>query len=274
LILSTGEETHRKEADFHDAWAESAASGRVDVDAAFESPLALENRFILGLLGDLRGKRLLDVGAGLGESSVYFAKRGADVTATDISPKMLELAESLARQHGVSISTKVAASESASFEPDSFDVVYIANTIHHSTDKSALIRNAYRYLKPGGIFVSWDPLRYNPVINIYRRMATEVRTEDERPLDVSDFKLIQNFFPDARSRFFWITGLAIFGKYYLIDRVHPNADRYWKRIYRETNRSVAWWRPLGWIDAVLTRIPGVRWLSWNVVIHARKPVGR
>ena len=39
----------------------------------------MENQWILELMGDLRGKKLLDIGAGLGESSVYFALQGADV---------------------------------------------------------------------------------------------------------------------------------------------------------------------------------------------------
>ena len=46
-----------------------------------------------------------------------------------------------------------------------------------------------RALKPGGMFFSYDPLTYNPLINVYRRMATAVRTTDEAPLTVADIRL-------------------------------------------------------------------------------------
>jgi hypothetical protein len=63
-----------------------------------------------------------------------------------------------------------------------------------------------------------------------------------------------------------VSTLTLFLKYYLIDRVHPNQDRYWKRILRETPRSLWWWWPLNAVDAVLTRVPGVRRLAWNMVM--------
>ena len=61
---------HSSESEFHDQWAQETPLAKIAVREAFEAPTALENRTILGLMGDLRGKHLLDVGAGLGESSV------------------------------------------------------------------------------------------------------------------------------------------------------------------------------------------------------------
>jgi hypothetical protein len=57
----------------------------------------------------------------------------------------------------------------------------------------------------------------------------------------------------------------------LKDRVHPNSDRYWKRILRETPQTLRWWTPLSSLDGVLTRIPGLRWLAWNMVMWGQKP---
>ncbi len=64
---------HRKEAEFHDQWAIETPLEKISVREAFEAPTAPENRFILRKMGTLTGKRVLDIGAGLGESSVYFA---------------------------------------------------------------------------------------------------------------------------------------------------------------------------------------------------------
>jgi SAM-dependent methyltransferase len=264
------EEIHAKEAQFHDDWARATPLNEIAVSAAFESPAALENKFILQQMGDLKGKRLLDVGAGLGESSVYFAKRGADVTATDLSPAMLQTIADLAKLHGVKIQTAQSAAESLNVPQAHYDLVYIANTIHHVTDRAAIFQQIHRALKPGGRFFSIDPLAYNPVIGIYRKMATAVRTEDESPLTRADLALARRYFEDVRHREFWILGLALFLKFFLIDRVHPNADRYWKRIYKETRGSLWWWMPLNWGDRVLTRLPGVRWMGWNMVMWGTK----
>jgi len=221
-------------------------------------------------MGELRGKRLLDIGAGLGESAVYFALRGARVTATDLSPGMVQCALGLARLHGVALDGVVSAAEDLQVPDETFDIVYTANTIHHVTDKARFFSEMQRVLKPGGQFYSWDPLAYNPVINVYRGMASQVRTEDEQPLTFADVKLARRYFVDVRHREFWIASLALFLKYYLIDRVHPNQDRYWKRILRETPRRLWWWHPFAWCDAMLTRLPLVRRLAWNMVMWGTK----
>ena len=54
-----------------------------------------------------------------------------------------------------------------------FDFVYVANTIHHVTSKENLFSQMRRALKPGGWFFSWDPLAYNPLINVYRKNGHE-----------------------------------------------------------------------------------------------------
>src|SRR5262249_29164366 len=138
---------HRREADFHDLWATTTDLEAIDVRAVFEGPTALENRFVLGLLGTLQGKRILDVGAGLGESTVYFALQGASVTCTDLSAEMVAAADRLAKLNGVNIAGVVTAGETLPLPEDEFDVVYVANTIHHVTDKQALLAECRRVLK-------------------------------------------------------------------------------------------------------------------------------
>ena len=262
--------THQREAAFHDAWADSTPIDDVLVRECFEAPTALENRFILSRMGNLRGKRLLDIGAGFGESSVYFALQGAQVTMTDISPGMVQTGRELARRYGVEVEAVVSQAEELGVAAETFDFVYIANTIHHVRDRDGLFQKIHRALKPGGFFFSYDPLAYNPAINAYRRMATEVRTEDEAPLTRADLRLARKYFPSVQHREFWISTLLLFVKYYAVDRVHPNQDRYWKRILRETPQSLRWWMPLRAIDSALTRLPLMRWLAWNMVMWGEK----
>jgi SAM-dependent methyltransferase len=269
--VKTNSDIHASESQFHDLWALSTPLDQIAVREAFEAPTAVENRAILALMGDLRGKRLLDVGAGLGESSVYFALLGAEVTAVDLSAGMVDCAVALAKLYGVEIQGVVQSGEELDVPENYYDIVYTANTIHHVTDKERFFRQIRRALKPGGRFYSFDPLAYNPLINGYRRMATEVRTEDEAPLTFRDVALVRKYFDKVGHREFWILTLALFLKYYLVDHVHPNRDRYWKRILRETPNSLRWWLPLQAVDTWLTRIPGLRRLAWNMVMWGEKP---
>ena len=270
MTQANSNNTAQRETQFHDAWANNTSIENVLVRECFEAPTAMENQFILSQMGEMKGRRLLDVGSGLGESSVYFALQGARVTMADISPGMVQTGQAIAKKYGVEVEGIVSSAEELDVPAESYDLVYIANTIHHVQDRELLFQKIHRALKPGGRFFSFDPIAYNPVINVYRRMATEVRTEDESPLTARDLELAKKYFPDVQHREFWISTLTLFLKYYALDRVHPNHDRYWKRILRETPESLSWWMPLRSLDALLTRIPAVRWLAWNMVMWGRK----
>jgi SAM-dependent methyltransferase len=261
---------HSREAAFHDAWASDTELSDILVRECFEAPTAMENQFILRRMGDLRGKKLLDIGAGLGESSVYFALQGAEVTTVDLSPQMVETALKLGAHYGVKLQGLVSGGETLDLQPSAYDIIYIANTIHHVQDRPSLFVQMQRALKPGGRFFSYDPLAYNPAINVYRRMATGVRTADESPLTAADVQLAEKYFLNVGHREFWVLSLLLFVKYYAKDRVNPNDDRYWKRILRETPKTLWWWLPLRTVDEWLARIPLVRWLAWNMVMWGEK----
>lgn len=261
---------HVKEEAFHDDWAAQTPVDQVCVRECFEALTAVENQYILRLMAPLAGKTVLDVGSGLGESSVYFALLGARVTMIDISPQMIEKAKQVGRYHAVEFEGRVGIGEELPVGDNEFDIVYIANTIHHVTNRRRLFEEIRRVLKANGRFFSFDPLAYNPAINVYRRIANEVRTEDESPLRRRDIALACEYFEDVQCRMFWMSTLSIFFKYYLLDRVHPNSDRYWKRILRESDSSLWWWKPLLSLDSILTRVPGLRWWAWNIVMSGLK----
>ena len=169
----------RREQAFHDQWASTIDVDGIRVSDYFEACTAPENRFILKQLGDVRGKLLLDLGCGAGENSVYFAQLGAHCVAADYSPGMVDVALQLAARNGVQIEGRVVNAMSIDIPNNTFDIVYASNLLHHIPDPKVTLREMHRILKPGGKACFWDPLRHNPVINVYRRMATEVRTEDE-----------------------------------------------------------------------------------------------
>src|ERR1700692_2747666 len=89
--LDTQKITEQKEAEFHDQWASEEDINKLTLDEAFQEYTAPENHQILKWMGKPDGLKILELGSGLGEASLYFSKNNANVTATDISPGMLEL---------------------------------------------------------------------------------------------------------------------------------------------------------------------------------------
>jgi SAM-dependent methyltransferase len=230
------DEVLRREREFHDAWAKVIDRDGIHVPDYFEACTAPENRFILRHLGDIRGKYILDLGCGAGENSVYFALRGAQCVAGDYSPEMVHLAQALAAKYGVSITGKVMNAMAIDAPDETFDVVYAANLLHHIPDPFIAVREMQRVVKPGGYVCFWDPLMHNPIINIYRRMATQVRTPDETPLPINIIHQIRPLFRSIIWDTFWLASLWIFVQFYLVEKVHPNQERYWKKIIMEHQR--------------------------------------
>ena len=259
----------QKEADFHDNWAASIDVETLDVDIYFEGSTCPENRFIMEQLGDIRGKRILDLGCGAGENSVYFSRKGAKCVASDISSGMVETALKLAEKYGVKVEGKVVNAMAIDFPDNSFDIIYAANILHHVDPQKAL-QEMYRVVKRGGKVCFWDPLKHNPIINVYRQMATSVRTEDEMPLDINIVRFLKGLFSEVQYDTFWIFSLWIFLQFYLIERVHPNQERYWKKIIYEESRLRKLYYRLESLDSLVKKIHYLRRFAWNISIVATK----
>jgi ubiquinone/menaquinone biosynthesis C-methylase UbiE len=147
--------------------------------------------------------------------------KGAECTATDSSPDMVKVALELAERYNVKIEGRVMNAMEIDFPNESFDVVYAANLLHH-VDPEIVLHEIHRVLKEGGKACFWEPLKHNPVINVYRRIAKEVRSEDEAPLDMKIINFIRSLFSDVKYDTFWLCTLWIFLRFYLIERVDPN----------------------------------------------------
>jgi len=263
-------DSYAAEENFHDEWARSIHIDRVMVDELFDVSTAPENRFIIQNLGRLKGKKVLDLGCGGGEASVYFAQKGALVTAMDISSEMLNVVKKLAQKYNVTVLTSKCSSDAIDTEDEIFDIIYTANLLHHVNIKATL-KEVHRVLKTGGIFASWDPLAHNPIINIYRKLAVDVRTEDEHPLRMRDLMLFHQHFSEVQIHMTWFFSLWIFIKFYLFERVDPNKERYWKKILVEHDRLQRTYCFLEKLDhGFLDIFPFMKRFCWNVTVIAKK----
>jgi ubiquinone/menaquinone biosynthesis C-methylase UbiE len=271
-LINHDVETSRRsrEMDFHDQEASHISYKDVSPQLFFESPAAMENKFIARQMGPLAGKKILDLGTGTGEAAVYFATHGADTYICDISSGMIEFAMELGKLYGVKLQGKACPAEQLDFPDDFFDFVYLCGVLHHVSNRTAVYNEISRVLRPQGRFFAIEPLAGNPIINVYRRMADQVRSEDETPLTLLELQPISSHFTNTGHREFWFATLALFIKYYIWNRVHPNNDRYWKRIFKETGTSLWWWWPLRGIDLFLTRLPLLRNWCWSTVFWGQK----
>ncbi len=102
------------------------------------------------------GETLLDVATGAGHTALYFAGLGLDVTACDLSEKMLEQTRANASEAGVSIRTECHTAESLPYEARSFDIVTCRLAAHHFACPASFTMDVSRVLKPGGRFLLID----------------------------------------------------------------------------------------------------------------------
>lgn len=96
------------------------------------------------------GKKLLEIGAGMGTDHAQFAKRGALVTDIDLSSGHLELARENFALRGLQGNFIHHDAETLPFEDGTFDVVYSCGVIHHTPNTQKVIDEIHRVLKPGG----------------------------------------------------------------------------------------------------------------------------
>lgn len=271
--MADKEEILADEEQFHNEWASCVDVSTIDVRTINEALTAPEMRYITNILTDLKFKRLLDIGCGLGEAGVYFALKGAEVTVADLSESMVNVARRLAISYNVKITTLRVAAECIQLpEEQKFDVIYAGNLFHH-VDIAKTLTGLCNILKPDGILVSWDPIAYNPLINVYRRIASKVRTQTEHPLTLSDINLFKTHFRHVKIRYFWLSTLVIFIIMAVFQLRNPNKERYWKKIVEESDRWAPIYRPLELLDGfLLETFPFLGPLCWNVVIHASEPI--
>ncbi len=111
-----------------------------------------KDRFV-NLVRPRAGERILDVAGGTGDIAFRMAKRGAEVTISDINPAMLDVGKERAEKKKIQgLSWAVENAEELSFPDNSFDAYTIAFGIRNVTHIQKALGEAHRVLKRGGRF--------------------------------------------------------------------------------------------------------------------------
>ena len=106
-----------------------------------------------------RGTRVLDVAAGTGNASLPAAARGAHVTASDLTPELLEAGRRRADAEGLELEWAEADAERLPFADGSFDVVMSAIGVMFAPHHQAAADELVRVCRPGGTvgLLCWTP---------------------------------------------------------------------------------------------------------------------
>lgn len=115
------------------------------------------------LLGEVAGRRVVEVGAGAAQCSRWLVGRGADVVATDVSGGMLAQARALDSVTGVTVPTVQADARALPFADASVDVVFTAyGALPFVPDPERVHAEVWRVLRPGGrwVFSVTHPVRW------------------------------------------------------------------------------------------------------------------
>ncbi|HEU4654946.1 MAG TPA: class I SAM-dependent methyltransferase [Steroidobacteraceae bacterium] len=187
------------------------------------------------------GKVFLDYACGNGDGAIKAAKAGAGLAiGIDISSVSVGNAKSDAEQAGVSRNSYFvqADAENTKLPDSSVDFILCRGMLHH-LDLSHCFPELRRILAPGGKILAVEALDYNPLIKLYRHLTPDMRTEWEKAhiLSHKDLRFAERFFDLGEVRYWHITSI-----------LGPHLRPFMPLLHG--------------IDALLTRLPLVKLLSW------------
>ncbi len=143
-----------------------------------------------GLLGDLAGRRVLEVGAGAAQCSRWLGRQGVSVVASDVAAGMLAEAARLNAETGLAVPLIRADARRLPFAAGTFDVAFTAfGAIAFVPDADAVHREVARVLRPGGTwtFAVVHPIRWAFADDPSERGLTAIRSYfDRRPYVETD----------------------------------------------------------------------------------------
>lgn len=171
---------------------------RPPLNGFYESSAA-RREFAERVLRDCQGKHVLEYGCGTGSYAFDLADRGAMVVGIDISETAIEVARA---KTGSADNPRfqLGNAEELEFADASFDVVCGTSILHH-LDIERAVRELRRVLRPGGRALFYEPVAYNPAVNLYRFLTPHEHTRDEHPLRRADLRTMSGAFARTEVRF-------------------------------------------------------------------------
>ncbi len=125
-----------------------------------------------------RGRKVLEIGCGLGTDGARFAEAGADYTGVDLTEAAVELARKRFELFDLPGRFQTADAENLDFSDESFDLVYSHGVLHHTPETKKAIGEIHRVLRPGGraivMLYHRDSYNYRVNISVLRRVGSHL----------------------------------------------------------------------------------------------------
>jgi 2-polyprenyl-3-methyl-5-hydroxy-6-metoxy-1,4-benzoquinol methylase len=129
-------------------------------------------REMIDMLGDVRGKRVLDYGCGFGTLGMYLGLCGANVWGFDLSQSAVETANRAALRYRLPAQFAQMDASELSYSDGFFDLAVGFGVLHHVIKYPRTGNQLARVVKPGGAGVFHETLWDNPLINLARRFTS------------------------------------------------------------------------------------------------------
>lgn len=163
------------------------------------------------LLGPVAGRRVLELAAGAGVTTLRLARRGAAVIAVDLSRGGLRIVATRAAQLGqtAQITLLCADVQTLPLADHSVDLVTGENFLMY-VESGALGAEAWRVLRPGGRAVFLEPTAHHPLIRLYRRFGSPYRGTAPHYFALTDLpRLAAPFASCTHQEFYLLAVLAL-----------------------------------------------------------------
>jgi 2-polyprenyl-3-methyl-5-hydroxy-6-metoxy-1,4-benzoquinol methylase len=233
-------ERQRREIEYHRKRAEQISLGPPTLDC-IEEPNRRPWNSYWSLYDqirdtDLRERRILIPGCGFGADVIRLSALGAQVYGSDISPESIALAKQRASQMQLEYppQLQVMTCEQLDYPDQFFDGVLLMNILHH-VDIPRTMAELKRVCKPGAMVAVREPYTsrqlqairqswlidkvMHPTIRDWFYAGKTYITDDERKLDQSDLRFLQQSFPNMQIRFFDIVNNRLLPKSILVSKV-------------------------------------------------------
>ncbi|MHA2281143.1 MAG: class I SAM-dependent methyltransferase [Promethearchaeota archaeon] len=252
-ILSDYENIFKKEREYYSKMKPSTPS---EFDLEKEQFFKIANIKLKQLLGNVKGRKILDVGCGIGSFSFYLAQQGANLVGIDLSRNLIEYCQEQSKILGLSIEFRVMNAQIPDFEEESFDIILGSRIIHHLPDMDLFFNICKRLLKKNGFIAFIEPLKKNPIVELNRKhFAPKERTEHEHPLFISDIVNAGKIFKNLEHyEFFLLSPLAM----------------YFSRFINKPSIFKIAYNLLNFIEKPLYKIEFLKEYCWQTVFKCRK----
>lgn len=185
MVQETEFDKYKKKGAYH--WEDANRS-------IFKFNAVQEARFewVLRVLGDVKDKKILDIGCGDGALTYRIAEKGADIIGVDNSKEGIQLAEEIFEKKKISAQFLLADAYNIPVDNNSMNCVVLSDIIEHIQEPERLLKEAKRVLKQNGKIVISTPYKFGE--NLWDKYhVKEYYPNELKSLLESDFNNIEIF---------------------------------------------------------------------------------